>query len=49
MTKDEAREIFYGMPYEDWKVGHQTEASPEKQAEFRQAFAQNVGNPDKPG
>ncbi|MCZ0811556.1 MAG: DUF1244 domain-containing protein [Pseudomonadota bacterium] len=49
MSKDEAREVFYGMPYDDWKAGHQTEASPEKQAEFKQAFAQNVGNADKPG
>ncbi|MFO7770922.1 DUF1244 domain-containing protein [Roseovarius gahaiensis] len=44
MTKDEAREIFYGMPYDDWKAKHQTEASDEKQAEFTQAFAENVGD-----
>ena len=44
MTKDEAREIFYGMPYEDWKAKHQTEASDEKQAEFTKAFAENVGD-----
>ena len=43
MTKDQAREIYYGMPYEDWKSQSQTEASPEKQAAFETAFRENVG------
>ncbi len=43
MTKDEGREAFYGMPYDDWKAQNQTEASPEKQAAFEKAFAENVG------
>lgn len=43
MGKDEAREIFYGMPYSDWKEKHQTEASSEKQAAFEVAFRENVG------
>lgn len=34
MSKDESREIIYGMPYEEWRARHQTEASPEKQAAF---------------
>jgi hypothetical protein len=34
MSKDESREIVYGMPYEEWRAKHQTEASPEKQAAF---------------
>ncbi len=42
MSKDEAREIFYGMPYDDWKARHQTEAGPEKQAAFDVAFRENV-------
>lgn len=42
MTKDQAREIFYGMPYDDWRAQNQTEASPEKQAAFDVAFAENV-------
>ena len=25
LSKDEAREIVYGMPYEEWKARHQTE------------------------
>ena len=43
MSKDEAREIYYGMPYDDWKTQFQTDASREKQAEFKKAFAENVG------
>lgn len=27
LSKDEAREIVYGMPYDDWKARHQTEPS----------------------
>lgn len=34
LSKDEAREIVYGMPYKDWQQRHQTEASPEAQARF---------------
>ncbi len=46
MTKDAAREIFYAMPYEDWKAQCQTDASPEKQAAFEKSFAENVGKTD---
>jgi hypothetical protein len=34
MDYDQAREIIYGMPYDEWKNRYQTEASPEKIAEF---------------
>ncbi len=34
MDKEQSREIVYGMPYEEWRARHQTEASPEKQAAF---------------
>ncbi len=34
MTKDEARESFYGMPYDEWRAKYQTEASPEAQKQF---------------
>jgi len=37
MTYDQAREIVYGMPYDEWKAKHQTEAGPEKQAAFAEA------------
>lgn len=43
LSKEEAREAFYGMPYDDWKAAHQTEAGPDKQAAFDKAFAANVG------
>lgn len=43
MDKAAAREIVYGMPYEDWVERHQTEADAGKQAAFAKAFAQNVG------
>ena|SRR5690242_20332946 len=42
ISYDDAREIVYGMPYEDWKAKHQTEASPEKQAAFADAAARNA-------
>jgi hypothetical protein len=43
MTKDEAREVVYGMPYADWVASHQTEADEAKKAAFAKAFAENVG------
>ena len=43
MTKEEAREIYYGMPYDDWKAQTQTEADAAKQAAFEVAFRENVG------
>ena len=36
LGKDESREIVYGMPYDEWKERHQTEAAPAKQAAFEQ-------------
>lgn len=32
--KAKAREIVYGMPFEEWREKHQTEASPEQRAAF---------------
>lgn len=46
MTKDEAREVVYGMPYPDWVAQHQTEADASKQAAFQKSFAENVGKKD---
>ena len=43
MTKDEAREVVYGMPYADWVAQNQTPADAAKQAEFAEAFRANVG------
>ena len=35
LSKDEARERVYGMPYAEWKANHQTEATPEQMAAFK--------------
>ena len=32
LDREAAREIVYGMPYDEWKARHQTEATPEQQA-----------------
>ncbi len=37
MTKDESRELVYGMPYEEWKARHQGEASPDQKAAFERS------------
>jgi len=37
MTKEESREIVYGMPYEEWRAKCQTEASPSQKAAFEKA------------
>ncbi|MEO1251463.1 MAG: DUF1244 domain-containing protein [Pseudomonadota bacterium] len=34
LSKDEARERIYGMPYAEWKAKHQTQATPEQVAAF---------------
>jgi len=37
MTDPEARQIVYGMPYEEWKKKYAKEASPEQMAKFKEA------------
>ena len=37
LTKDDAREIVYGMPYKEWQARHQKQASPEQKAAFEKA------------
>jgi hypothetical protein len=34
LSKEDAREIVYGMPYDEWRERHQTEASEESRAAF---------------
>ena len=46
LSKDEAREIVYGMPYADWVSRHQTPADDAKKAAFEEAFRKNVGPRD---
>ena len=37
MTKDQSREMVYGMPYDEWKQKHQTDASAGQLATFEAA------------
>ena len=42
VTKEAGREAVYGMPYAEWKVRHQTEASPEQLARMAESVARNA-------
>ncbi len=37
MSKDQSRELIYGMPFEEWKAKYQREASPDQKAAFEKA------------
>jgi hypothetical protein len=37
VTRDEARTMVYGMPYEEWKAKNQSAATPEQSAKFAQS------------
>ncbi len=37
MSKDEGREVFYGMPFTEWKSKYQFDATPEQQAAFAES------------
>jgi hypothetical protein len=37
MSKDESREIVYGMPYSEWQAKHQKEATPAQKAAFEKS------------
>ena len=37
LSKDESREIVYGMPFGEWKKLYQTEASEEQKAAFAES------------
>jgi hypothetical protein len=37
MSKEESREIVYGMPYEEWRALHQKEATPAQKAAFEKS------------
>ncbi len=41
ISKDEAREIVYGMPYSEWKAKYQTAATPAQKAAFAAAKPEN--------
>ena len=37
MTKEQSREIVYGMPYNEWRAKFQKEASAEQKAQFEKS------------
>ncbi len=37
ISKDEAREIVYGMPYKEWQAKYQQDASPAQKAAFEKS------------
>jgi hypothetical protein len=37
VTRDEARKLVYGMPYEEWKALHQKEATPAQKSAFEKS------------
>ena len=41
LDKDAVRTAVYGMPYDDWKARHQTEAMPEQLERMQQSIARN--------
>ncbi len=43
LDKEAAREIVYGMPYDEWKAQYQTEATPEQAAQFASQQADSAG------
>ena len=43
LDKEAAREIIYGMPYDEWKMRYQLEATPEQQAAFAAQQASSTG------
>lgn len=42
-----AREIVYGMPYDEWKSKHQKEASADQKKQFDKSFAQSTESEQK--
>ena len=42
MGKEAAREVIYGMPFEDWRRLHQGDADAATKAAFDVAFRENV-------
>ena len=41
MSKEEGREIVYGMPYAEWKMRHHLEATPEQLARMEESMKRN--------
>ena len=41
LSKDDSRTHVYGMPYEEWKARHQTDAKPDQLAAFTAGAAKH--------
>ncbi len=41
LSYDDAREIVYGMPYDDWKQRYQSEATAEQKAAFTSSHSKS--------
>lgn len=41
MSKNESRELIYGMPHQEWKDRYQTEASSDQKQAFEKSKPQN--------
>jgi hypothetical protein len=41
LSREEAREAIYGMPYAQWKAQHQAEATPEQLARMAESMKKN--------
>ncbi len=42
MSRDQARETVYGMPFGEWKARHQKDATPEQLAAFEAAHKRHA-------
>ena len=42
LTRDQAREAVYGMPYDDWKKAHLKDATPEQLERMKESVAKNA-------
>ncbi|WP_137785551.1 DUF1244 domain-containing protein [Sphingomonas sp. 3P27F8] len=42
LAREDARTAIYGMPYADWKAGHQQEATPEQLRRMEESVAKNA-------
>jgi hypothetical protein len=47
LSKEESRDLIYGMPYAEWREMHQTQASAEKRAEFEARRPKDHEEPDQ--
>jgi hypothetical protein len=41
--KAAARDLIHGMPFDEWKAAHQTEATPEQLARMEESLKKNGG------